>query len=159
MEKYIIDAFRRSEEAYMEAEEIAPYIPVKNSISAEIPVPLTKEEESTLKVLNSEYGQSRCKQMGLDYVKELESYVEAFGKSDYYFREIVKNKASWQIKEFAIDLEKRSKQIGAERMAKIAERIGLLFVYDNLDMLPVYTGKFHLELKKLLKEIETYLKK
>ncbi len=159
MEKYIIDAFRRSEEAYMEAEEIAPYIPVKNSISAEIPVPLTKEEESSLKVLNREYGQDRCKQMGVDYVKELESYVEAFGKSDYYFREIVKNKASWQIKEFAIDLEKRSKQIGAERMAKIAERIGLLFVYDNLDMLPVYTGKFHLELKKLLKEIETYLKK
>ncbi|MCF6207560.1 MAG: hypothetical protein L3J47_11845 [Sulfurovum sp.] len=52
---------------------------------------------------------------------------------------------------------KKSKTIGAERMAKLAEKISLLFVYNNLDMLPVYIGKYHLELQKLMTEIRSYL--
>jgi hypothetical protein len=42
-------------------------------------------------------------------------------------------------------------------MSHLANDVSLLFVYDKLDMLPIYTNKYHLELTKLLAEIKSYL--
>jgi hypothetical protein len=160
MEKYLDDAFRKSEEAYLQMENINSKL--MSSTQNTIAHPHFEEEEneeSTLSVLNLKAGADRAERMGKSYIKELEDFVETFSRSDYYFRDIANNRATWQIKEFAIDLEKKSKQIGAERLARLAEKISLLFVYNNLEMLSVYTGKYHIELKKALMEISAYLKK
>ncbi|MCF6205567.1 MAG: hypothetical protein L3J47_01545 [Sulfurovum sp.] len=160
MEKYIMDAFKKSEEAYVQMEkikeELMPMHQRKESFSQNVP---TEEGEENALVLNVEKGLEKSKQKGVDYIDELHDFLETFDRSDVYFRDIAKSKAVWQIKEFAIDLEKKANAIGAERMVKLAEKISLLFVYDNLDMLPVYTGKYHLELKKLFTEIEKYIKR
>ena len=161
MEKYIIDAFKKSEEAYVQMEKIKEQMmpKVQEKPLPEPERPQEEKEEKHLKVLNIEKGKENAKKAGLDYSDELWRYVETFDKSDIYFRDIANGKAVWQIKEFAMDLEKKSRFIGAERIEDLAEKISLLFVYDNLDMLPVYTGKYHLELQKLFGEIDRYLKK
>jgi len=157
MEKYIIDAFHKSEEAYVQMEKIKERItPQQKSVS---PVSTIEIEDEDAVVLDTVKGWEKAKKAGLDYRIELKKFLDTFEKSDLYFRDIAKNKAVWQIKEFAIDLEKQAKLINAERIAKLAEKISLLFVYNNLDMLPVYTGKYHLELKKLFAEINRYLSK
>jgi len=159
MEKYLDDAFRKSEEAYLQMENInSKLMPQNNAMIENMPFS-DEEDDHNLLPLNTKAGLEKAKQNGRDYIKELEDFVETFNRSDYYFREIANSRATWQIKEFAIDLEKKSKQIGAERLANLAEKISLLFVYNNLDMLPVFTGKYHLELKKALMEISSYLKK
>jgi len=159
MEKYLDDAFRKSEEAYLHMEGInSKLMPQSNTVVENLPFS-DEEEDHNLLALNIKAGLEKAKQNGKDYIKELEDFVETFNRSDYYFRDIANSRATWQIKEFAIDLEKKSKQIGAERLAKLAEKISLLFVYNNLDMLSVFTGKYHLELKKALMEISAYLKK
>jgi hypothetical protein len=160
MEKYIIDAFKKSEEAYMQMEKIKEQMmpsPPKNMTTEHV-IPKEQGDELLL-VLNIEAGRERSSRAGIEYAKALKDFLETFDRSDLYFRDIAKNKAVWQIKEFAIDLEKKASMIGAERVANLAEKISLLFVYDNLDMLPVYTGKYHLELKKLFAEIHKYLRK
>ncbi len=159
MEKYILDAFRKSEEAYVEMEQIQSKLMSQHKLSPMLKEMEREEAADTSIVLNIEEGLSRTKAMGLDYKEALKNFLETFDGSDRYFRDIVKNKAAWQIKEFAIDLEKQAKIIGAERLAKLAEKISLLFVYNNLDMLPVYSGKYHLEIEKLFTEINTYLQK
>ena len=159
MDKYIINAFEKSEEAYLEMEKIKERIEQARK-KAKVKSFTRGETEAThLLVLNVEKGMEKAKKTGIDYRVELKKFLEKFDRSDLYFRDIVKSKASWQIKEFAIDLEKHASSIGAERIANLAEKISLLFVYNNLDMLPVYTGKYHLELKKLFGEIKRYLEK
>jgi hypothetical protein len=108
-------------------------------------------------VLDKELGEENAKKMGLVYTKELKHFVETFERSDLYFREIVNEKASQKIKEFCIDLEKQSKFIGAQSMFHFADIVSLIFVYNKLDLLPIYPGKYHKELEQLLKEIKTYL--
>jgi hypothetical protein len=157
MEKYIIDAFHKSEEAYVQMEKIKERIAPAQNISSPR-MSLEVEDDGAL-VLDVKTGFDRAKKTGLNYKIELKKFKETFDKSDLYFRDIAKNKAVWQIKEFAIDLEKKAKLIGAEKIAKLAEKISLLFVYDNLDMLSVYIGKYHLELKRLFTEIDKYLAK
>jgi len=161
MEKYIIDAFKKSEEAYMQMEKIKEeMMPMHQQKHTPNPIIDSRDEndESAL-VLNVELGKEKTKKSGIEYANALKDFIETFDRSDIYFRDIAKSKAAWQIKEFAIDLEKKASLIGAERIAKLAEKISLMFVYDNLDMLPVYTGKYHLELKKLFTEIQKYLQK
>ena len=63
-----------------------------------------------------------------------------------------------KIKEFCIDLEKHAKLIGAESMLKFADIVSLNFVYNKLDMLPIYPGKYHIELQKLIVEIKKDLR-
>jgi hypothetical protein len=158
MEKYIIDAFQKSEEAYVEMEKIKDKITAsRNKVEAENTNTIEIDDEDAL-VLDVVSGLERAKKTGIDYTAELKKFIDTFERSDLYFRDIARNKAVWQIKEFAIDLERQAKMIGAERVARLAEKISLLFVYDNLDMLPVYTGKYHLELKKLFAEIEKYMR-
>ena len=159
MEKYIIDAFKKSEEAYVQMEKIKEeMMPMHQRQAVSETMPMKEEEEGSALVLNTQAGEAKAKKLGIDYLRELKDFLETFDNSDVYFRDIAKSKAVWQIKEFAIDLEKKASLIGAERVARLAEKISLLFVYDNLDMLPVYTGKYHLELKKLFAEIEKYMR-
>jgi hypothetical protein len=162
MEKYIVDAFKKSEEAYMQMEKIKEeMMPMHQKIhtSETVSPSNVKNDEKTEMVLNVTKGKEKAKKAGVPYTHILKMFLEKFDRSDLYFRDIAANKSVWQIKEFAIDLEKHANSIGAEHIASLAEKISLLFVYDNLDMLPVYTRKYHYELKKLFHEIERYLKK
>lgn len=110
-----------------------------------------------LPVLDREIGEENAKNMGLKYPNELKKFLDSFDRSDLYFREIVNEKAINKIKEFCIDLEKQAKLIGAQSMLKFAEIVSLIFVYDKLDMLPIYPGKYHIELQKLIEEIKKEL--
>ena len=102
-------------------------------------------------------GEENTRKMGLTYTKELKSFVETFDRSDRYFRQMVNEKATEKIKDFCIDLEKHSNLIGAQSMMRFADIVSLIFIYNKLDMLPIYPGRYHLELEKLLEEINTYL--
>ena len=108
-------------------------------------------------VLDTKVGLEIAKKKGVVYAKELQNFLESFDKSDLYFRQIVNEKQTNKIKDFCIDLEKESKMIGAESMQKFSDIISLIFVYNKLDMLPVYPGRYHMELTKLVGEIKKYL--
>jgi hypothetical protein len=110
-----------------------------------------------VEVLDISKGLDNAQAMGLLYSDELEKFLEVFDRSDLYFRQIVNEKAENKIKEFCIDLEKQAKVIGAESMLKFADIVSLIFVYDKLDMLPIYPGRYHIELDKLVTAIKKYL--
>ncbi len=117
------------------------------------------ESQKALKepILDKKTGIENTKKMDLSYTEELKDFVETFEGSDLYFRRIVNEKATQKIKEFCIDLKKQSKFIGAQSMFHFADVVSLIFVYNKLDLLPIYPGKYHKELEQLLKEIKTYL--
>jgi len=110
-----------------------------------------------LPILDREIGEENARNMGLKYSNELKKFLDDFNRSDLYFRQIVNEKAIEKIKEFCINLEKQAKLIGAESMLKFAEIVSLLFVYNKLDLLPIYPGKYHIELQNLLEEIKKEL--
>ncbi len=143
IEKYINKVAKKEEKSFTEKTKI-----IKNDI---------KEDYIKRVVLDSKAGERNANKFGLIYTKELNKFLDIFTGSDRYFRQVVNEKQTWQIKEFCIDLEKQTKTIGAESMSNFANQVGLLFVYDKLDMLPVYTNKYHLELTNLIVEIKTYL--
>lgn len=119
---------------------------------------LIEEKKSQhVAVLDTRLGLENTKKQGLLYSHELEIFMENFNKSDLYFRQIVNEKQSNKIKDFCIDLEKQAKIIGAESMLKFSDTVSLIFVYDKLDMLPIYPGRYHMELTKLVAEIKKYL--
>ena len=108
-------------------------------------------------VLDIKLGLENSKKQGLLYSHELENFIENFNKSDLYFRQIVNEQQTNKIKDFCIDLEKQAKIIGAESMLSFSDTVSLIFVYDKLDMLPIYPGRYHRELTKLVVEIKKYL--
>ena len=116
-----------------------------------------KEDNIKRVVLDLEIGKKHANRVGLVYTEELSKFLDSFSGSDRYFRQVVNEKQTWQIKEFCIDLEQHATTIGAESMSDLANKVGLLFVYNKLDMLPVYTNKYHLELTILIAEIKIYL--
>ena len=125
---------------------------------------LIKQTQNILKndgvekiILDVKSGKQNMNKLGLVYIVELNRFLDTFTGSDKYFRQAVNNKQTWQIKEFCIDMEKHAKEIGAQSMLQLVNDISLLFVYDKLDMLPVYTNKYHLELTKLIGKIKSYL--
>ncbi len=118
---------------------------------------IEKKKDLKISLLNTKLGEENTKKMGLTYTKELKRFLEVFDRSDIYFRQIVNEKASNKIKEFCIDLEKQSKLIGAESMFRFSDIVSLIFVYDKLDMLPIYPGKYHIELQNLLEAIRKHL--
>lgn len=115
-----------------------------------------KKAQHTL-VLDTKVGLENAKKLGITYSDTLKEFLDNFGKSDLYFRQIAGEKSSHKIKEFCLDLEKQAKLIGAEGMVKFTDIISLIFVYDKLDMLPIYPGRYHIELEKLVREIKKYL--
>ena len=145
MEKYIDKAFKKGFESFIKVSEIN-----QNTLEKE-------EKEIERVVLDTEVGEQNVKRVGLEYAKELKKFLDSFDRSDVYFRQVVNEKAVWQIKDFCIELEKQAKIIGAQSMLNFADRVSLLFVYDKLDTLPIYTSKYHLELKKLITEIKIHL--
>ena len=156
MEKYIDEALKNGDNNVTQKNKVNNINQhnVKGNIS-----PAVSEEKEEIKapVLDTKEGEENTKKVGLEYKKELAKFLESFDRSDVYFRQIVNEKQTWQIKEFCIDLEKQSKIIGAQNMSDFADSVSLLFVYDKLDTLPIYTGKYHIELKNLITEIKTYL--
>jgi hypothetical protein len=146
MEKYIDEDFKNGEKTFAQKSR-------ENSQEG------IREERRKMEriILNTEAGEQTAKKMNTTYSKELKKFLETFDHSDLYFRQIVNEKQTWQIKEFCIDLEKQAKNIGAQSMSGFADRVSLLFVYNKLDTLPIYTGKYHMELKKLITEIKVYL--
>lgn len=107
-------------------------------------------------ILDLHIGKKNTKSLRLNYEDELENFFDMFDGSDLYFRQMVNEKSVHKIKEFCIDLEKYSKIIGAQSMLKFTEIISLIFVYNKIDLLPIYPGRYHIELKKLFKEMEKY---
>jgi hypothetical protein len=116
------------------------------------------DTEKDLPVLNTQIGMENASKVGMDYKSKLRTFMKDFKRSDIFFRQTVKDKSVWNTKEFLIKLEKETRFIGAMRLASLAEKASLLFVYDKLDDLELYVGKYHVELKKLMLEIEKYLK-
>jgi hypothetical protein len=151
MEKYINDGSKKRDTNSTEKSKVTPDSLKENNLHS------IGEEEIQEAVLDTEEGEKNTKRVGMVYSKELEKFLDSFDHSDVYFRQIVNEKQTWQIKEFCIDLEKQAKTIGAQRMLSFADRVSLLFVYDKLDMLPTYVGKYHMELKKLIPEIKVHL--
>ena len=118
---------------------------------------IKEKEKDIVLILNKEIGMKNTAKSGLVYAKELRNFVNKFERSDRYFRNIVKDKSTDKIKDFCIDLEKHAKIIGAESMLRFSDIVSLIFVYDKLDMLAIYPGKYHIELDKLLNEIKDHV--
>ncbi len=118
---------------------------------------IEEKKEQPAMTLDISKGLENTQKQGLVYHEELRKFLDIFDKSDLYFRQIVNEKATNKIKVFCADLEKHSKLIGAEGMQKFADIINLIFVYNKLDMLPIYPGRYHIELEKLIGEIKKYL--
>jgi hypothetical protein len=133
-------------------------ISLDNVQEANLHTMIESKRGHNLTILDRELGEANTKKMGLKYANELKSFLDTFDRSDLYFRQIVNEKSTNKIKEFCIDLEKHAKLIGAESMLKFADIVSLIFVYNKLDMLPIYPGKFHIELQKLIVEIKKELK-
>lgn len=128
-----------------------------NKIQESLEAMIEKRRGMDLPILDKVIGKANTKNAGLNYAHELKIFLDTFDRSDLYFREIVNQKSIHKIKEFCIDLERHAKLIGAESMFKLAETLGLIFVYDKLDMLPIYPGKYHIELQKLIEAIKKEL--
>ena len=133
-------------------------ISLDNVQEANLHTMIESKKGHNLTILDRELGEANTKQMGLKYANELKNFLDTFDRSDLYFRQIVNEKSTNKIKEFCIDLEKHAKLIGAESMLKFADIVSLIFVYNKLDMLPIYPGKYHIELQKLIIEIKKELK-
>jgi len=160
------------DESKVKNKKVVSIAPAQESEHLDIPIPERLEIKSEnngiqeiieqkrmqhVSVLDTRVGLENTKKQGLLYAHELQNFLESFNKSDLYFRQIVNEKQSNKIKDFCIDLEKQSKLIGAERMLKFSDTVSLIFVYDKLDMLPIYPGRYHMELAKLIGEIKKYL--
>ncbi len=153
MEKYIDEAFKKGNENFIKESKINQDSLKENDLHG------IREEEKEIEtlVLDTKVGEQNAKRVGIEYSKELKKFLDSFDRSDIYFRQVVKEKLTWEIKEFCIDLEKHAKIIGAQSMLKFVDRVTLLFVYDKLDTLPIYTAKYHIELTKLIDKIKSYL--
>lgn len=131
---------------------------VQNITSDNLSHIIEKKKEVKAALLNTKLGEENAKKLGLTYSRELKKFLEIFDRSDIYFRQIINEKAMHQVKDFCIDLEKQSTLIGAESMVRFADIVSLIFVYHKLDMLPIYPGRYHIELQNLLEEIKKELK-
>ncbi len=149
MRKYINLPLQKEEQKYIES--------TQKELEREKALQNRQREESKAPVLDTEIGIKNAKLVGQNYRSALRKFLQEFKKSDIFFRQIVNDKTTWRTKEFLIDLEKETRFIGAMRLASLAEKASLLFVYDKLDDLKLYVGKYHVELKNLLNEIEKYL--
>jgi hypothetical protein len=156
MENYINEAFKKEKEYFREKSE-EHKINHNNLKKSDLHSIKHEKKEIETVILDTKVGEQNTKKVGLSYAKELKKFLDSFDHSDVYFRQIVNEKAIWQIKEFCIELEKKAKTIGAHSMLNLTDQITLLLIYNKLDTLPVYVGKYHIELEKLIREINRYL--
>lgn len=166
-DEYDSEQFLKNRERLKQAEEIVRTRRGTEKEKSKVAVVQTSSKDSFRTVLENkknEYtsildislGKKNTKTLRLNYEDELENFFDMFNGSDLYFRQIVNKRSIHKIKEFCIDLEKHSKIIGAQSILKFTEIISLIFVYDKVDLLPIYPGRYHIELKKLFKEMERY---
>ncbi|MEO1953851.1 MAG: hypothetical protein ABGW74_04025 [Campylobacterales bacterium] len=109
------------------------------------------------KILDIEKGLKRARELDNSYSDVLKEFLDTFDKSDLYFREISNSKLYDEIERFYKDLKIGAKFIGAESMYRFVETLELVFEYKKFEYLPIYPGRYHLELQKLIKEIRGYL--
>jgi len=109
-------------------------------------------------VLDTEIGLKNTKTVGMKYRIKLKEFLNSFEHSDIFFRDLVNEKSIWKTKEFLIDIEREARFIGALRLVSVVEQASQLFVYDKMDDLPLYVNKYHIELEKLVNEINKYIK-
>jgi len=114
------------------------------------------KRDKKVPILDTKLGKKNTKYLRLDYEDELENFFDTFNGSDLYFRQMINEKSHKHIKEFCTDLEKHSKIIGAQSMVQFTEMIRMIFVYNKFELLEIYPGRYHIELKKLFKEMEHY---
>jgi len=158
MEQYMNEIFVQSKVVHEKLQHVRSELIQKRLFERNVSPEEVSEETAPGRVLNRQKGKEETGKRALDYRYELKNFLKTFENSDIYFRDIVKSKSPWQLKEFAIDLSRQARLIGAERMTKLADEVSQLFVYDNLDRLPVYSKKYHRELACLCREIESCLK-
>jgi len=148
MSKYINFSMKMEGQKYIESTK-------QEKKEEEVPV---FEEVENIPILDTELGKENARKVRMDYAEKLESFLKDFKRSNTFFRQTVRNNAVWHIKEFLINLEKEARFIGAMRLASLAEKASLLFVYDNLDGIEMYVSNYDVELRKVLIEIQKYLK-
>jgi hypothetical protein len=119
---------------------------------------LLEDKKSTYQeVLDTKEGLKKARKTDKSYYDVLKEFLEAFEKSDLYFREIINAKSYDEIQQFYKDLKRGADLIGAKSMYQFVETLELVFEYKKFDYLPIYPGRYHLELQRLLKEIREYL--
>ena len=119
---------------------------------------LLEDKKSTYQeVLDTKEGLKKARKTDKSYYDVLKDFLETFEKSDLYFREIINAKSYDEIQQFYKDLKRGADLIGAKSMYQFVETLELVFEYKKFDYLPIYPGRYHLELQKLLKEIREYL--
>jgi len=119
---------------------------------------IEKKKGLKLPILDRAAGEENTKKVGSVYSYELKNFLDTFDHSDIYFRKIVNEKSTHKIKEFRIGLEKQAKLIGAQSMLNFSDILSLIFTHNKLDMLPIYPGRYHIELQELIQEIKSYLR-
>jgi len=119
---------------------------------------LLEEKKSTYQeVLDTKEGLNKARKTDKSYYDVLKEFLDTFDRSDLYFREIINSKSYDEIQQFYKDLKKGADLIGAKSMYQFVETLELVFEHKKFDYLPIYPGRYHLELQKLIKEIREYL--
>ena len=119
---------------------------------------LLDEKKSTYQdVLDTKEGLKNARITDKSYYDVLKDFLDTFDRSDLYFREIINSKSYDEIQQFYKDLKRGADMIGAKSMYQFVETLELVFEHKKFDYLPIYPGRYHLELQKLIKEIREYL--
>ena len=131
-----------------------------HTIGTIIPSKLKTEIENlnyaSLAILDTKKVVQHAKMTQTHYQDTLQEFIETFGHSDVYLKDIILQKDKDKIEEFCFYLEKKSKEIGALRAEKLAQIIAIIVKHEqNLtsDMLTMYAHKYHIELKNLINTI------
>jgi len=119
---------------------------------------LLDEKKATYEeVLDTKEGLINARRTDKSYYDVLKDFLDTFDRSDLYFREIINSKSYDEIQQFYKDLKRGADMIGAKSMYQFVETLELVFEHKKFEYLPIYPGRYHLELQKLIKEIREYL--
>jgi hypothetical protein len=118
---------------------------------------LEDKTQNYKEVLDTKDGLKKARKTDKSYYDVLKEFLETFEKSDLYFRELIQAKSYDEIQQFYKDLKRGTDLIGAKSMYQFVETLELVFEYKKFDYLPIYPGRYHLELQKLINEIREYL--
>jgi len=118
---------------------------------------VTEEEAVSLRGLDIEQGIAHANHSKVLYMEILSEFMEAYGKSDMLFKKLVQEHRYEQIRMLCIDMRGLAGTIGAYDMLEVVNKIHHAILYKNQARLPDFIGRYHSEITKLNKSIETYL--